>query len=102
MTAPLSIPEQATVDFFHRLWYHRTDSWLGNTFLGYPIQQCPFDMQLYQELIVRLRPAFILQTGVAQGGSLVYFTCLLDLIGADAQSLVIGVDHTLSDLAKTL
>jgi|SRR5271157_1782952 len=86
---------------FHRAYYS-CRGWQGHKFLGYPIMQCPFDLQVYQEIVFERRPPFILQTGVAGGGSLLYFAVLLDLIGADPRSVVIGIDIALSERAKTL
>ncbi len=97
--SPGSVQEVA--DAFHSVYYHSA-TWDHNRYLGYQIKQCPFDLQIYQELIFDLRPGFVLQTGVAGGGSLLYFATILDLIKAAPEVLVIGIDLTLSNAARTL
>ncbi len=57
--------------------------------LGVPIIQNPYDMILMQELIFELKPDVIVETGVAHGGSLIYYSSLLQLLG---KGRVIGID----------
>ena len=59
------------------------------TWLGRPIIQLPEDMFRLQELIHSLRPDVIVETGVAHGGSLVFYASLCK---AMERGRVIGVD----------
>ena len=90
------------IKFFHYIWWQSKDTWPRNKFLGYEILQCPFDLQIYQELIFASKPEFILQTGICGGGSIVYFSSILDLMGASNDVKVIGVDIELSKEAKEI
>lgn len=64
--------------------YTYTFSWLGR-----PIIQLPEDLIRSQEVIYRVQPDVIIETGVAHGGSLVYYASLCKVIG---KGRVIGVD----------
>jgi len=68
------------------LEYYHTFSWFG-----LPILQLPEDLLRLQEVIFALRPAVILETGVFQGGSLLFHASLLEAMGL-ADSKVIGID----------
>jgi cephalosporin hydroxylase len=64
--------------------YTYTFSWLG-----VPIIQLPEDMIRYQEVVARLRPDVIVETGVAHGGSAVFSASLCRLLG---KGRVVAID----------
>ncbi len=59
------------------------------TWLGRPIIQLPDDMFRVQEVLYRLRPDVVIETGVAHGGSLVFYASIFELLGSGR---VIGID----------
>lgn len=61
----------------------------GFTWLGRPIIQLPEDMIRIQEAIYRIKPDVILETGIAHGGSLVFYASLCKAMN---RGHVIGVD----------
>lgn len=65
--------------------YSYNFSWMGRPIIAYPQ-----DMMAMQELIWDIKPDLIIETGIAHGGSLVYYASLLELIGGD--SYVLGLD----------
>src|SRR5436190_22174083 len=64
--------------------YSYNFSWMGR-----PIIQYPQDMIAMQEIIWNLKPDLIIETGIAHGGSLIYYASLLELIG---KGEIIGID----------
>lgn len=59
------------------------------TWLGRPIIQIPEDIVRMQEVIFRVQPDVILETGVAHGGSLIFYASLCKAMD---RGRVIGVD----------
>jgi len=59
------------------------------TWLGRPIIQLPEDILRIQEVIYKIRPDVIIETGVAHGGSLIFYASLCKILG---KGKVIGVD----------
>ena len=59
------------------------------TWLGIPIIQLPTDIVMMQELIWRLRPDVIIESGLAHGGSAALYASICELSG---KGRVIGID----------
>ena len=64
--------------------YPYTFSWLGR-----PLIQLPEDLVRIQEVIWSVRPDVILETGIAHGGSLIFYASLCTAMG---RGRVIGID----------
>src|SRR2546429_1137775 len=62
------------------------------TWLGRPVIQFPQDLIAMQEIIWRTKPSLIVETGVARGGSLIFFASMLELLGGAGRGLGIDVD----------
>jgi cephalosporin hydroxylase len=72
------------IDLFHILYYgsDRLPSGWGNvSWLGQPVMKCPFDLWVYQEILYRLRPDVIVESGTAYGGSALFLAGICDLLG---------------------
>jgi cephalosporin hydroxylase len=62
------------------------------TWLGRPIIQFPQDIIATQEIIWQVKPDLIIETGIAHGGSLIFYASMLELLGGDGQVLGIDID----------
>jgi cephalosporin hydroxylase len=60
-------------------------SWMGR-----PIIQFPQDLIAMQEIMWRVKPDLIIETGIAHGGSLVFYASMLEMMGGNGH--VLGVD----------
>lgn len=64
--------------------YSYNFSWMGR-----PVIQYPQDLIAMQEIIWQVKPDLIIETGIAHGGSIIYYASLLELIG---KGEVLGID----------
>jgi cephalosporin hydroxylase len=79
----------AFIDASIRSRYSYNFSWLGR-----PIIQYPQDMIAMQEIIWDIKPDLIIETGIAHGGSLIFYASILELIG---KGEVLGIDVDIRD-----
>ena len=61
-------------------WAKGADT-LNLSWFGYEIVKSPLDLWIYQELISRTRPDYVVETGTWAGGSALYFAMLFDHLG---------------------
>jgi len=64
--------------------YSYNFSWMGR-----PIIQYPQDMIAMQELLWKIKPDLLIETGIAHGGSLIYYASIMELCG---KGHVLGID----------
>ncbi len=62
------------------------------TWLGRPMIQLPQDVLALQELIWKVKPDVIVETGIAHGGSLIFYASMLELVGGNGKVLGIDID----------
>lgn len=87
--------EDGDVQALSRIWmreitrhrYAYNFRWMGR-----PIIQFPQDMIAMQEIIWDVQPDLIIETGIAHGGSLIYYASLLEMLGGDGYVLGIDID----------
>ncbi|MCB2187254.1 MAG: cephalosporin hydroxylase family protein [Deltaproteobacteria bacterium] len=60
------------------------------SWLGVPVIQYPQDLLVMQEVVWAVKPDLIIETGVAHGGSLIFYASLLELLGGEGR--VLGLD----------
>ena len=88
----LGLSEPEAFELISRAWLRAgwdTKYVYGFSWLGRPVIQLPEDMLRIQEVIYDVKPDVIVETGVAHGGSLVFYASLCTAIG---KGRVIGID----------
>jgi cephalosporin hydroxylase len=67
---------------FHKLYYDSNwRTWKNTYWLGVPVQKCPLDLWIYQEILWKVRPDVIIETGTYDGGSAYFLAHICDMVG---------------------
>lgn len=82
------------INFLTKKKYTYNFNWLGVKTI-----QFPSDLIVIQELIFKNKPDIIIETGVAHGGTLIFYSSILELIGKKYKK-VIGIDVLIKDHNK--
>lgn len=81
---------QATLDWINAIAPHKYT--YNFTWMGRPVIQFPQDLMAMQEIIWNTRPDLIIETGIAHGGSLVFYAAMLEMMGLEGRVLGIDID----------
>jgi cephalosporin hydroxylase len=57
------------------------EHWYEQEWLGVPIWQMPEDLMRRQQIVVEVKPKWIIETGTKFGGSAIFFSSILEFIG---------------------
>jgi len=88
--------ERLALQWTRAMW--NADLWRQVTWLGVPVMQWPTDLLVMQELIARLRPQVIIETGLYLGGTAVYYASLMELMRINGK--VISIDIQINPVAR--
>ena len=76
------------VQQFHKLWYASEAA--GHVrWMGQPVLKSPFDLWVYQQILVDCRPDVLIETGTHRGGSALYFSMIARLAGLNMDVVTI-------------
>ncbi len=77
--------ERMAVDVFHTIYYDGLPGQgaiFANTYwMGVPCLKCPLDMWIYQEILSKVKPDLVIETGTYLGGSALFIAHLMDILG---------------------
>ena len=77
---PVPVPQDLKVEFIDAFW--RSDGWHRATWLGKAVHRAPTDLFVYQELVWRVKPDWVIETRTGTGGRALFLASICDLVGS--------------------
>ncbi len=91
-TTPTPVPDELKWAFTEAVWQNL--AWNRTSWLGRHISSAPTDLIAYQEMIVRIRPDFVVEIGTGDGGRALFLASICELVG---HGRVISIDSEQPD-----
>ncbi len=91
-TTPTPMPDELKTQFVDSFWHSM--AWRQTTWLGRRVAKAPTDLFVYQEIIERVRPDWIIETGTANGGRALFLASICDLLD---HGRVISIDAQVAE-----
>lgn len=73
------------------------------TWMGRPIIKYPQDIAIMQELVWEVKPDLIIETGIAHGGSIIFSSSMMELLGNGGKVIAVDIDirkHNRDEIEK--
>ena len=86
---PVPVPDELKWAFTEAVW--RNLPWRATSWLGRRIESAPTDLLAYQEIVVRVQPDWIVETGTGSAGRALFLASMCELVG-HGQVLSVGDD----------
>jgi len=77
-TDPTPIPDELKESFVDAFWHSL--AWRDTKWLGHRVSKAPTDLLAYQEIVQRVRPDWIIETGTGNGGRALFLASICELI----------------------
>jgi cephalosporin hydroxylase len=77
-TTATPIPDDLKSSFVDAFWHSL--AWRETTWLGHRVAKAPTDLVAYQEIVARVRPDWIIETGTANGGRALFLASICELL----------------------
>src|SRR5262249_12360896 len=90
-TKPTPIPDDLAKSFVDAFW--NSLAWRDTKWLGRNTQRAPTGLFLYQGIVSRVRPDWIIETGTGSGGVALFLASICELLGSGQ---VISIDPKLA------
>ncbi len=89
---PTPVPDDLRDGFTDAVW--RSLPWEHTTWLGRRVTTAPTDLLAYQEVVSKIRPDWIVETGTGDGGRTLFLASMCDLVD---HGRIVSVDSVLAE-----